>query len=269
MTEFPKVPKNEQRKRNKILPITAFILFILSIVLGINGFGLSVQIRELEKAVEETEETVIELPQEFNFETAETPQSTLVLQEDGTLKNELLNTFDEIDGGKIEEFDLDKNGQGAMFDVTSPEAFMKGVIDKCISMGNIFGSQCVSLARAFWESYTPRSFSTCNTGKASGAWNCKNDNAGSEFIAIDGNSDLEIGDWAIWGNGQYGHVGMIFGRIKNGYVPVLGENQGGKSCSGGGSSANIVNISTTHIIGVFRPKIYHQPKVPDTGIVTD
>lgn len=266
MVKLPEVPEQEKRHRNKVIPVVAFLLFILSVILGINGFGLSVKIRDLEK--ETTKEVTIELDNDFKLIASTEPVKTDVLQENGQTESEILNTYEEIDGGKIDEnIDLDKDALGEYYDISSPEAFMKATLDKCISMGNKYGSQCVSLARAFWLSYTDRSFSTCGTGRASGAWDCKEYNAGSEFTLIENPNELKAGDWIILNGGEYGHVGMALGTPSGNYISLLGENQGGKPCAGGGSATNIININLKNFVGAYRPNIYNPPKTPDTSFV--
>lgn len=269
MTILPDVPENQRRKRYSgiaIVTTIALFLFVLSVILGLVSFGFSVKIRDLEK--ETSKEIVVELANTFKLTASEEPVTTKVLQEDGTTKSETLNTYEEIDGGKIDEQeDLDKDALGEFYDISTPQGFMKSTIDKCISMGNKFGSQCVSLARAFWLTLTGRSFSTCGTGKASGAWNCKEENAGSEFTLIENPKDLQAGDWIIFSGGEYGHVGMALGTPSGNYISLLGENQGGKPCADGGSSTNIVNISLITFVGAYRPNIYQPPKAPDTSFV--
>jgi hypothetical protein len=52
---------------------------------------------------------------------------------------------------------------------------------------------------------------------------------------------------------------MAMGTYNNGYIALLGENQGGTPCEGGGSAFNIINISLSSFKGAFRPKIYIKP----------
>ena len=134
--------------------------------------------------------------------------------------------------------------------------------------------QCWDLAALFWMNYTDngRVLSTCGTGAAKGAWNCKEQNAGDEFELIYDATQLQAGDWVIFGSGQYGHVGMALGGYNNGYVALLGQNQGGAACPEGGSAANIINISLKSFVGAFRPKTYIKPApepepIPVTGCI--
>ena len=60
---------------------------------------------------------------------------------------------------------------------------------------------------------------------------------------------LQPGDIAVFGGGTYGHTGIVLGYYNNGYIALLGTNQGGVGCNGGGSSANIINISTKNFLG--------------------
>ena len=60
------------------------------------------------------------------------------------------------------------------------------------------------------------------------------------------------------------------GSYNNGYISLLGQNQGGSACEGGGSSTNIINISLKSFVGAFRPKTYIKPEptpIPVSGCV--
>ena len=182
---------------------------------------------------------------------------------------EAIPTVEEVDGGMFEdantgvsttEGDYEDLGWSEWYDTSSPEAFKNATIGKCITANNKYGAQCVSLARVFWWSYANRDVSTCGTGMAKGMMNCWQQNAGNDFETHWGSSGIQAGDWVIWETGVYGHVGMALGPVNNGYVALLGENQGGKACSGGGAATNIINLSTRGIIGYYRPKVYIKPE---------
>ena len=79
---------------------------------------------------------------------------------------------------------------------------------------------------------------------------------------------IQAGDWLIFDGGQYGHVGMALGGVTNGYVALLGENQGGSACAGGGAATNIINISVKNLIGFYRPKAYNKPAPAPTPAPT-
>jgi hypothetical protein len=53
---------------------------------------------------------------------------------------------------------------------------------------------------------------------------------------------------------------MALGPVRNGYVALLGENQGGRACEGGGAATNIINMSIKTLIGGYRPKAYIAPE---------
>lgn len=94
--------------------------------------------------------------------------------------------------------------------------------------------------------------------------NCAEENAGDDFSIYWADDKLQIqaGDWLVFDGGLYGHVGMAVGPVVNGYVALLGENQGGHSCgvNVGGSATNIINISLKNLIGFYRPKAYIKPE---------
>lgn len=205
---------------------------------------------------------------------------------------EPIKTVDEIDGGGFEDIDTGMSvtegeyedlGWSEWYPTETPEAFKDATLGKCIIANNRYGAQCVSLSRVFWWSYADRDVSTCGTGAAKGMMNCAEQNAGDEFDIYwaDAKDQIQAGDWLIFDGGQWGHVGMALGPVANGYVALLGENQGGRSCGEGvgGSATNIINISIKNLIGFYRPKSYIIPEpepepepvpdAPDTGIVKE
>lgn len=194
-------------------------------------------------------------------------------------------TVEEIDGGRFEDKDTgvsiregeyeDLGAYIETFDVSTPQAFRDATLGHCIYASNYYGAQCVSLARSFWFSYAGRDVSTCGTGMAKGMMDCADQNAGDDFDVYwkDDYRGIQAGDWLVFSGGQYGHVGMALGGVSNGYVALLGENQGGRACDGGGAATNIINISIKNLIGFYRPKAYiipepePEPVTPDCGIV--
>ena len=177
-----------------------------------------------------------------------------------------VKTVDTVDGGKIEEF----SGQGEIYATDTYENFIKATINKCVSEGNPFGAQCVSLAQAFWTSYAGYGLDLCGTGAARGIWQCKEKNADDVFVMITDPAKIQPGDWIITDGGQWGHVAMAVGYYNNGYIAVYGENQGGVLCAEGGSQPNVINLSMRTFLGAFRPTAYiipePAPEAPDTGV---
>lgn len=178
-------------------------------------------------------------------------------------------TYDEVDGGQFLDINEMKGegdyadlGWSETYNVSSPEAFKNDTLNKCIYANNYYGAQCVSLARAFWWSYADRDVSTCGTGMAKGMMNCADENAGNDFKIFwdDAKYDIQPGDWLVFNGGRYGHIGMSLGRYNNGYVALLGENQGGGYCEKGGSATNIININLKNLIGYYRPTAYIKPE---------
>lgn len=186
------------------------------------------------------------------------------------INGEEIKTVEEVDGGMFEDIvtglepstgDYDDLGWSEYYDTSSPEAFKEDTLGKCIVGNNIYGAQCVSLARVFWWSYANRDVSTCGTGMAKGMMNCYEENAGNDFLVYwkDDAYQIQAGDWLVFDGGLYGHIGMALGPVYGGYVSLLGENQGGANCYGGGAATNIINISIKNLIGYYRPKAYVKP----------
>lgn len=238
--------------------ITALVIVIvLAIVGAITGATVNINIEQ----------------DKYNaaIEYSEEPQPAIVEDDMGELKEEeAIPTVEEVDGGLFEdattgvsvtEGEYEDLGWSEWYNTSSPEAFRNDTIGKCIYANNRFGAQCVSLARVYWWSYANRDVSTCGTGMAKGMMNCAEQNAGDDFDIYwsDAKWNIQAGDWLIFDGGQYGHVGMALGPVTNGYVALLGENQGGRACQGGGAATNIINISVKNLIGYYRPKAYIKP----------
>lgn len=211
-----------------------------------------------------------------NIQYSEEAQETLVEDDMGEfipiteIQGEEIPTVEEIDGGLFEDIDTGVSevegeysdlGWSEWYDTSTPEAFKNATLGNCIIANNRFGAQCVSLARVFWWSYANRDVSTCGTGAAKGMMNCAEQNAGDDFLIYwaEDKPQIQAGDWLVFSGGLYGHVGMALGPVNNNYVALLGENQGGRACEGGGAATNIININTKNLIGFYRPKTYVKP----------
>lgn len=259
MTNKKKVSKKDNKKSLYKVLITALVA-LLAIGAGV-GVNVAVQSNEdgYRAEIQFAEEQVPATIEDDKGEVTETEE----------FNGEEIPTVEEVDGGKFEdevtgvsvlEGDYEDLGWAEWYDTSSPEAFRNATIGRCIIAGNRWGAQCVSLSRVYWWSYADRDVSTCGTGMAKGMMNCAEQNAGDDFEVFWGNSNIQAGDWLVFNGGQYGHVGMALGPVKNGYVALLGENQGGKACQGGGAATNIINISVKNLIGGYRPKAYIKPE---------
>lgn len=156
-------------------------------------------------------------------------------------------------------------GRGAyvpVLDISSPQAFANETLGVCIDVDGFFGAQCWDSMAAFFINYTGHTLYTCGTGAAKGtiADGCWQLNAGDEFTMIWDATAVQPGDIAVYSSGTWGHIGMAMGYYNNGYFTLLGQNQGGAPCEGGGAAGNIINLSTRDFIGAFRPNIYIKPE---------
>lgn len=250
-----KTTKKNKNTVNKTSLISTIILLIITIITGIS-IKIHIENGKIEASIEYSKEEVPALIEDRGEVTS--------------YDGEEIKTVEEVDGGLFEDKDTgvskidgqyeDLGSAVELFDTSTPEAFRNQTLGKCIYANNRFGAQCVSLARSFWWSYAGRDVSTCGTGMAKGMMNCADSNAGNDFLVFWGNKGIQSGDWLVFDGGQYGHVGMALGEVNNGYVALLGENQGGKSCEGGGAATNIINISVKNLIGYYRPKDYIKPE---------
>ena len=236
---------------------------IISVLIGIlGGYGFSLTIFQ----DPETKEIIVETN---NIELSEDQtRATLIENENGDIEEIETVTVEAVENNQsvVECGEDEECGQGWYVDTSSPQAFKNAVYNSCVDTDGYYGSQCWDLGNLFWQNYAGRALSTCGTGAAKGTWNCKEQNAGDEFELIADPTALQAGDWIIFTNGTYGHIGMAMGSYNDGYIALLGTNQGGSSCSGGGSSANIINISLKNFGGAFRPKSYIAKTEPESVI---
>ena len=189
----------------------------------------------------------------------------IIEKEDGTTEEVDVPTYETVETEKINEECPEGQECGKGKFIYAPTKtyteFKDYTLGKCLDADGYYGAQCWDLASVFWMNYTKdgRWLSTCGTGAAKGAWNCKEQNAGTEFDLITDTQSLQPGDWIIFTSGKYGHVGMALSSYNNGYITLLGQNQGGDKCDGGGSKTNIISISLKSFAGAFRPKSYIKP----------
>lgn len=267
--------KKKTKKTIDYKKIVKIILLILSSALA--GAGVDVAVRPTDNGL------IIESGVKIELSNDHLP--ALIETDQGSITDETIPTVEEVDGGQFKDKDTGISvndgeyadlGWSETYDVSTPEAFKNDTLDKCIIANNVYGAQCVSLARVFWWSYADRDVSTCGTGMAKGMMNCYEENAGDDFLVYwnDSKDIIQAGDWLVFDGGQYGHVGMALGGNNNGYVALLGENQGGHSCGEdvGGAATNIINISLKNLIGFYRPKAYVKPEptpepIPVSGCI--
>ena len=249
-----------------------YLIGVIALVLAIFcGAGIDVAIRP-------TKDGDIVIETTFSMQLAEEQQPALVENSDGTeVEAENIVTIAEIDSNQILECsEGEECGQGKYIYAPTGtfQEFKDYTLGKCFDVDGHYGGQCWDLASLFFMNYTKdgRVLSTCGTGSAKGAWNCKEQNAGTEFDLIYDKTQLQTGDIIITGAGQFGHVCQASGNYNNGNIVCLGENQGGTPCAGGGSATNEINLSMNAFLGAFRPKTYEKPApvptpLPVTGCV--
>ena len=267
-------PVVKEIKSHDLKNIVLLVLFFIGSFMA--GAGIDIAIRPTDNGV------IVDTSYKLEFSEKQIP-AQLINDKGEVSEDENVPTVEEVDGGQFKDKDTGVSvtdgqysdlGWSETYDTSSPEAFKNDTLGKCIIANNVYGAQCVSLARVFWWSYANRDVSTCGTGMAKGMMNCWDQNAGDDFNVYwsDSKNVIQAGDWLVFDGGQYGHVGMALGGNNNGYVALLGENQGGKSCAEGGSATNIINISLKNLIGFYRPKAYEKPEptpepIPVSGCV--
>lgn len=245
------------KKKSKVnITLKEVITALITIAFGIaSGLGVGINIRT-------NGDGSISVETKLGIELSEKQIPATIENEAGeTIIDNDIVTVEEVNTNANECKDNEECGRGEYIyaPTETPQTFKDYVYGKCWDLDHHYGSQCWDLAELFWINYSGRDFSTCGTGAAKGSWECKEQNAGNEFELIYNPEDLQTGDFIIFSSGTYGHVGMAMGDYNNGYISLLGQNQGGSACEGGGSSANIINISLKSFVGAFRPKTYIKP----------
>lgn len=259
---------------NKLKTIIGVVAIVIIAILA--GIGININVNQNDENVDIQTEMLTEAAEaEIEYADEQIPaqiDQTILDTDEGELIVDDVPTVDEVDGGPVTECpeESEECAKGAILpplDISSPEAFYKSVIDQCIDFDGAYGSQCYDEMAYFHYVYTGRWLSTNGTGAAYGIWDAReynnpvNPETGETYYEfITDPKQLKPGDFAIFYGGLYGHVGDVMGSYNNGYISLLGTNQGGRWCPGGGSAANVINISLANFRGAFRPRIWVQPE---------
>ena len=248
-------------KVKKIIPI------LLALAVGVLG---TAGVSTITMNTDEDGDTTVTVQSDFSIELSKEQVPAKIETEDGDIEIIEAPTVESINAENVACDEGEECGKGKYIyaPTETPTAFKDYTLNKCWNTDNHFGAQCWDLGDLYWQNYAGRNLSTCGTGAAKGAWNCKEQNAGNEFVLITDKTKLQAGDWIIFSSGRYGHVGMALGGYNKGYIALLGQNQGGKACDGGGSQTNIINISLNSFSGAFRPKSYIKPDPTPTPTPT-
>lgn len=267
------------KKKAKSNIKTIVILAIVAILAGLAGVGVNISIQSSQDSYTaelqlSEDQKPVEITDEEEIDQIESGQGEVKV--DGSIVPTVEAV--ESDGpvtetGENECPEGEECGRGAAYpklDVSSPQAFANATLGQCIDVDGHYGAQCWDSMSAFFYNYAGRILNTCGTGAAKGtiADGCWQKNAGNEFVMIWNPREIQAGDIAVYSTGQWGHIGMAMGGYNNGYFALLGQNQGGRACPGGGAAGNIINLSTRDFIGAFRPKAYIKPEPKPTPAPT-
>lgn len=242
----------------KLKYIIVAILGVLGITGGVIAFNVS----------NGKIETKVQIESEYSIELSDEQVKAVIETEDGKIEVIEAPTVEAIDAGIQQDCpEGEECGMGKYIyaPTDTPIDFKNYTINKCWDTDNFPAgakAQCWDLGDLFWQNYAGRNLNTCGTGAAKGTWegDCKYKNAGNDFELITDPTKLQAGDWVVFNNGKWGHIGMALGGYNNGYVSLLGQNQGGAYCEIGGAAANVINISLKSFSGAFRPKSYIKPE---------
>lgn len=255
-------------KLNNKLKWGSLIVVLLGIIGGVIGATVSLNVEQGKVSATITYSEEQEAAPELTDGLSDVEYGQGEIKVDG----EEIKTVESVESnGPVTDVDNtncpegEECGRGANFpqlDISSPQAFANATLGQCIDVDGYYGAQCWDSMAAFWLNYVGRTLSTCGTGAAKGtiADGCWQKNAGNDFTMIWDKTQVQPGDIAVYGGGQWGHIGMVMGYYNNGYFTLLGQNQGGRACPGGGAAGNIINLSTRDFLGAFRPNIYIAPE---------
>lgn len=148
-----------------------------------------------------------------------------------------------------------------------------------------YGDQCWDLTAEFWHNVGfPTGYPlTGPNHSAYECWSVNKDNNisynGTQYFDLIYNlSDVKQGDVVVFNGTQSnpaGHIGFAdedYNPSKNGYIAILGQNQGSGGTPpainnpAGGTTANVKDLYVvTDFLGAFRYKAWEQPTPPPTS----
>lgn len=233
--------------------ISAIAILLLGLLAG-SGIGLNI-----------APDGNITIETDYAIELADEQVPTLIENAEGEIEELAAPTVESIDSdANFDDSQIPDFGMGAWRDMSSPAAYTNAVLGVHLDFDGVHGEQCVDPFAEFHYNYTGRWLSTNGTGAAYGLWDAAEYNAGEDYDLITDPAMLKPGAWAVFGGGQYGHVGMVVGYYNNGYIALLGANQGGEPGINGGAAVNIINMSLKNFRGAFYPKMWAQPEPEPT-----
>ncbi|MGV9002358.1 MAG: LysM peptidoglycan-binding domain-containing protein [Candidatus Saccharimonadaceae bacterium] len=157
--------------------------------------------------------------------------------------------------------DLGQYGSLAYYQVgmASPSEFYNSVNGKGFNEG--YGYQCVAAFKEFQYSLSGKYIAAAGGG-AKGYATQQTQIEPLGFKWFSGTSGIKDGDWAIWTNGQYGHVAMYYqGKF-------FSQNQYAADPNVG-NPFNLASVSMNGIAGFYRPNIYKDAAPVDPGTPTN
>ncbi|MBK6301304.1 MAG: CHAP domain-containing protein [Actinomycetales bacterium] len=130
---------------------------------------------------------------------------------------------------------------------------------KYLDYDHAYGNQCFDVfAQYNHDIVGGRDVHAATTGGAKDLYNDYATNgAAARYDRVPGSERPAAGDVVVWGNGTYGHVGVVTGTTDSGYT-VLEQNTDARASSG---SAGALPKEVTHrfgestLLGYLRPKI--------------
>lgn len=97
-------------------------------------------------------------------------------------------------------------------------------IDSYIDVDKAYGAQCYDYINAYWLGQVNRAIQSNNN--ATGIWDMRTVNAGSEFSLVTSWANLRPGDFIVWsGPSSAGHVAMATSYPNGNKIIVWGQNQ--------------------------------------------
>lgn len=157
-------------------------------------------------------------------------------------------------------------------DISSYDNFRNAIIGNGYDVDNLFGAQCIDLFKLInynlgypspYAKTGPNGYvSECWTNTSSRIWN-----QSDKYDLITDITQLQRGDMVIMDGtttnppGHNAFCDSNYGDY-SGYIPVVGQNQGGTPFPGGGAVTNIINWPLDNFLGAFRLKAWHESPTP-------
>lgn len=162
--------------------------------------------------------------------------------------------------------------------VSSYDNFRNAIMGNGYEVDYLYGAQCIDLFKLlnYNLGYSSPYAKTGPNGYVSECWTVTESrtwNASDKYDLITNIADLKRGDMVIMNGtssnppGHNSFCDADYGTY-SGYIPMVGQNQGGTPFPGGGAVTSVLNWPLDNFLGAFRLKAWHTTPPTPTRKVT-